>query len=252
MLERYADEQAFGRAHFELLRRMSAGELRQSNAYPEFGSTEEKANWNKANGVPDADSGYTEKLAIPNGVVLGEQDKDGMAVFAKQAHGKHWSQKQFDEAVSMWYGVQDNLINKRDQMDDMYHQEAEDVLRQDWAPHEFRQNINMMHNYLNEFPEDFRRDILGGRTASGRLIGDDPRFLHLFLEMAHLKNPQASVLPPGMTIEGYNSRRKELEAMVNDANSAYYTGANAQALRAEYLRYLEADEKRAARAGPQR
>ena len=43
--------------------------------------------------------------------------------------------------------------------------------------------------------------------------------------------------------------------MMADVNSPYYTGANAQALRAEYLKYLEADEKRAARAGglgPQR
>jgi hypothetical protein len=247
LLDRYADEQAFGRAHFELLRRMSSGELKQANPFPAQASPEEQVNWRKANGVPEVDTAYAEKLAIPNGVVLGEVDKSGIDHFAKQAHGKNWSQDQFNDAVGMWYATQDHIISQRDQQDDYWHEEAQDQLRQEWPAHEYRQNVAKLHNYLNQFPEDFRRDLMGGRTASGRLIGDDPRFLHMFLDMAEAMNPEASVLPSGMTMEGYNARRKELETMVNDVNSNYYTGANAQALRAEYRRYLEGDEKRAAR-----
>jgi hypothetical protein len=244
LLDRYADEQAFGRAHFELLRRMGTGELKQANPFPTQGSAEEQVNWRKANGVPDSDAAYAEKLAIPNGVVLGEVDKNGIGHFAKQAHAKNWSQSQFDDAVAMWYQTQDHIINQRDQQDDYWHEEAQEQLRQEWVGHEYRQNVAKLHNYLAAFPEEFRRDLMGGRTASGRLIGDDPRFLHLFLEMAETLNPEASVVPSGMTLEGYNSRRKELEAMVNDSESAYYTGANAQALRAEYGKYLQQDEAR--------
>ena len=248
ILERYADEQAFANAHLQLVQKMSSGEIQEADKpFPENGTDEEKANWRKAHNVPEAPDGYIEKLELPDGIVPGEADMQGVKMYAALAKENNWDQKTFNQAVESYYKLQDQAFAMRDQADDQFHNSAEDELHKLWGQ-DYRRNVNAMHNLFAGAPDGVRESLFGGRTADGKLIGDHPEVLKWFAQLAYDINPAAAVLPSGMGPTGLKSRMDEFNAMIRDPNSAYYSGPDSEKLRTEYRQLLEAEAKINSRA----
>lgn len=247
-LEPYADESAWVRAQFALRQKMASGEYKAApQPFPEKGTDEDKANWRKEHGVPDKPELYVEKLAAPKGFVPGENDKPGLDRLAKYAIEKNWSQERYNDAIAAYWNEVENVTNARDEADGQYHKQAEDALRADWGQ-DYRRNVNAVHNLINGAPQGVRERMMGGRTADGRLIGDDPHILKWLADLSMQANPHASILPPGGTIEGLSSRKAEIDKLISDRRSDYYRGPNADKLQAEYRQILEVEERTRSRA----
>lgn len=240
-LERYADKGAYFRATRELQRKMSAGELKAApTPFPEKGTDAEKAEWRKANGVHEAPTAYIEALKLPEGIVPGEADKPGLERLAQRAQTKNWTQDQYNAVLEAYYAEVDAVTNAREEADGAFHQEAQDRLRADWGP-DFRANTNAAFNVLNGAPAGVKESLFGGRTAEGRLVGDDPNVMKWLAQLGRDLNPAAAVLPQGVAdIKGVDARLAEIRKFRVENPDKYDADKGMQS---EELKLIDAQTK---------
>lgn len=235
-LDKYTDPSAFGKAHRALLQRLSTGELKPApTPYPDKGTPAEQMEWRKTSGIPEAPEGYAQKLSPPPGVVFGENDKPGLDRLYDFAYKNHWPQDQVNGVVAAYHHELQTVTAAREQADMQFHSQSEDMLRADWGA-DFTRNLNATKNMLAGAPEGVRERLMGGRTADGRMIGDDPAVLKWLGQVALDLNPAASILPPSMTATSFKSRLDTLNEMAKVATGEYYQDTDAgKALQREHF-----------------
>lgn len=211
-LGRFSDEVAFFKSYRALEGKLSSGEYKRN--LPADASEADIKAWRKEQGIPADDAEYVSKLALPNGLVLGEEDKPIVESFAKKAHAGNWTPQQFNDAVSWYYENLDQQRAEREDADAAYKQNSEEALRADWQGPEYRRNLTAVNNLLAGAPEGVADRILAGRTADGRLFGDDPAIIKWLAQMAFELNPAATVVPSSVGDMG-----KTIDDRINDINN---------------------------------
>ena len=249
-LQRFADPANFYKSYKSLESKLKSGEY--TKALPEDADEKTVAVWRKENGIPEEAKGYLEKLELPNGMVLGEDDKPVAESFAERAHELNWTPKQYADAVGWYYEQQDAIRQQQEEADDKFKQESEDELRSVWEGADYRRNLTAVRNMMAGWPVGLSDAIMAGRTADGRLIGDDPRVLQAFAQMALDLNPAATLVPHAGADTGkaMDERLSELQGWMKAAKGSddwkkYWKDEKAQA---EYRDLLNAQEKMKSRA----
>lgn len=249
-LERFADEGAFAKSYRALEGKLSSGEMKR--ALPDGASAEELATWRKENGIPDKPEGYVEKLALPEGLVIGEADKPIVAEFAKAAHESNIDPKAFSGLVAQYYKIQDAQRAAQEDGDAAFKQNSEEALRTTWQGPEFRQNLTAIQNMLAGWPEGLAARVLAGRTPDGRKLGDDPAFVQQMAQLARELNPAATLVPAGSAdpTKGVADRIAEIKTWMGAKKGTpewkrYWSD---EKVRAEYRDLLDAQSKMKARA----
>jgi hypothetical protein len=230
-----------------LEQKLSAGEY--VKPFPKDGSDEEKAEWRKANAVHDKPETYVEKAALPNGVVLSDDDKPIAQSFAAFAQSQNWSQDQYNGALAWYYDVQEKQSAARAEQDDIFHDESAEALRVEWGG-DFKRNVQLVNNLVATMPDKLGEELLAGRMADGRKIGDDPRFIKFLAGLARELNPTATLLPtqggdPAKTI---NDRIAEIESWMKPSHAKYQEYMKSDAIQKEYRDLLAARDKQKQRA----
>lgn len=238
-LGRYSDLANVGKKLKSLQSMLSSGEY--TKALPEDADEKTVAAWRKENGVPEDAKGYLDKLELPNGMVLGEEDKPVAESFAQRAHEKNWTPSQYADAVGWYYEQQDIARQQQEEADDTFKQESEDDLRATWEGADYRRNLTAVRNMMAGWPEGLADTIMAGRTADGRLIGDDPRFLKAMAQMALDLNPAATLLPgTGGDAKSVDDRLTEIRKFRQENPDKYDLDKKMQA---EELELIEAQQK---------
>lgn len=189
-LQRYSDPTAFANKTFALEAKLSSGEYRRD--LPKDASPEQVAEWRKEHGLPDKPEDY--KIELPEGVVLGEADKPVIDNFKQFALENNLSPDVLNKTLSWYYKNQDAVNQQREMVDASFHDEAKDSLIAEWGLKDYRANLSAMASIRDQMPEGLADRMLAGRTADGRLIGDDPQFLTWFASLSRELNPQATVV----------------------------------------------------------
>lgn len=226
------------KAYRALEAKLSSGQLK--SAKPAEGATpEEVTAWRKENGIPDSADGYVPELG--NGVVLGEADKPLLDGFKAAALNANMTPAQFNETLKWYYAEIDNFRAQQEATDSSYHAKAEDTLRKEWG-NDYRPNINAINNITALAPEGVAERFLGGRTADGKKIGDDPGIIKWLAAIAKEFNPAAAYIPVGTAAPGkaIGDRIGEIEGMMRDRNSDYWRN---DAIQAEYRDLIDARER---------
>jgi hypothetical protein len=117
---------------------------------PEAGDTEALAEWRSANGVPADPSGYT----LPDSVRsrLTDRDKPVLAAFAEAAHRANQPQSVIDFASEWFFGLQERAAGERIAADRAAIRTAEEELRQEWSPGEYRANLTIAKRFIADIP----------------------------------------------------------------------------------------------------
>lgn len=220
-LSRFTDEAAFFKSYRALEGRLSSGELKK--ALPEGATPEEVTAWRKENGIPENEAGYVEKLALPNGVVLGEADKPIVAEFAKAALASNIDPKAFNGLVAQYYTILDQQRAKQESDDATFKQQSEDALRAAWKGADFRANLTAVQNLMAGWPEGLATRVLAGRSADGRKLGDDPAFVQQLAALARELNPAATLVPAGTSdpVKGVAAELESIRALRRNDPAKY-------------------------------
>jgi hypothetical protein len=240
-LARFPDEATFAKSFRSLEQKLSSGEYRKPLA--ENATPEEKATWRKENGLPEKADEYVAKLALPNGLVIGEAEKPVVAELAAVAHESNLDPKAFNGLVAKYYEIQDQARQKQEDADAAFKIESEDVLRKDWQGPDFRRNLTAVNNLIATWPEGLASAVLAGRDPNGRKLGDNPAFIRQLATLALELNPAATLVPAGTTNPGksVDARLEEIRSLRRTDPDKY--NQDAKKLEAEEIELIDAQLK---------
>lgn len=213
VVERYRSVPDMAKALAAAQQKIRSGELRPT--LTDNASDEEVAEYRKAHGIPESPEGYLENL--PDGLVVGDEDKEAVNSFLKSVHGKNASPDVVASALDWYYKQQDEAEARQTEADKEYRQKANDELRAEWGT-EYRSNINAIASFLDAAPSDEEgnslKDLLfGARLADGTPLGDNPAAMRWLAQVAHESNPGHFVSPGvgGQKIEAIEDEIKSIE-----------------------------------------
>ncbi|API59524.1 hypothetical protein BSL82_09545 [Tardibacter chloracetimidivorans] len=153
---------------------------------------EEVAAYRKAFGVPEAPDKYLE--ALPDGLVVGDDDKPAIEQFVKAAHEVNAPKPIVDKLLSTYYDIVDAQNEELIQRNEQAKEDGINALREEWGP-EYRRNINVVNSFVETLPEAVQTIISEGTLPDGTLIGNNPEVLRWLASQALEANPLATVVP---------------------------------------------------------
>lgn len=207
--------------------------------FPDESSDKDKAAWRKDNGVPKEAAGYFEKL--PDGLVIGEEDKAGMDTLAEAMHAVHAPASVTHAAIGAYYKHIENVLAERAEMDAQGKKDTDDTLHELYGT-DFRRNINDLNAWIGTAGEEIKAKIFSARMVDGTPLGNDPDFLKWMIGQMRAINPLVTVPglgagDPGAALE---DEIAEIEKTIQNDNRAYQADKKMQA---RYLELLTARDK---------
>jgi hypothetical protein len=232
-LERYNTPEDLGKAFREQRSTISSGNLRPTpdeNATPE-----DLAAFRTANGIPAESSGYLDNL--PEGLVIGEDDKEIFADFAGAMHEMNVEPVVMHKVIDWYNGFAEDQQDAMAELDNGHHQETEDSLRTEWGS-DYRANINLVGALIEgTFSEENASAILNARDGDGRAIMNNPGILQGLAQISRQLNPVNQLAPatgrtPDQTLD---DEIADIEKLMRDDRDKYNKDEKVQARYRELL-----------------
>lgn len=239
-LERFGSPADVYKAYRALEQKMSSGLLKEP--LPKDATPEQLTQFRKDNGIPETPDKYD--LTLPGGLIIGEQDKPLVNEFLKEMHTANASPEHVKSALAAYYKIVQNQKVQVAEQDSGFRSESESALRSEWGG-DFKKNVGMVSTLLETAPPGVKDKILGGRTAEGKLIGDDPAVLKFLAGVSREINPAATVVPNA----GYNAPTaiadeiKDLTRQMGNRASDYWSKDKGPALQQRYRDLVTVQEK---------
>lgn len=238
-LERFASPKALWDSYQAAYQKIRSGELK--SALPENATPEQLTAFRQERGIPETPEGYLEKL--PNGLVIGENDKPIFDSFVKELHSVNADPKVAHAAVAWYNKFQEDQAAKVTEADAAQRAEAEDALRSEWGP-DYRANVNHIKAFLGDEIAD---KIANARDSEGRALLNDPSVVRFFAQKARELNPSHTIVPgtSGNDPQTIETEIDTIEKYMRTNSKEYYRDEKMQ----EKLRHLyDARERNKSRA----
>lgn len=226
-LERYSTPEDLGKAFREQRATISSGNL--SPKPDENATPEDLAAFREANGIPKEATGYLENL--PEGLVLGEEDKEIFEDFAGAMHEMNVEPSVMHKVIDWYNGFAEDQQDAMAEIDAGHHQETEDALRTEWGT-DYRANINLVGSLIEStFGEENASAILNARDAEGRALMNIPGVLEGLASIQRQLNPVARIAPStGRTADQtLEDEITELEKFMREDREKYNKDEKSQA-----------------------
>jgi hypothetical protein len=249
-LERFTDPNGIYAMSRELESKFSQGGLIKKPG--KDAKPEEVAEFHKALGVPDKPEDYLKDVKLASGAVIGDADKPVVTEFVGAMHKAGAPPAVVNEALNWYYKSQESQAAAIDEADDKHRVEAERALKDEYGP-AYKRYTNSISSVFKTAPGGTTLEngslfgrLMGGRTADGKIIGNDPDMVRFLVNIAREINPAATVVEDGgesgVSIE---NEIASLEKRMREDRPSYFKDERAQA---RYRELIGAREKVRARA----
>ena len=248
-LERVNDYKALWGMYRELDNKLNGGGLVKipgKDAKPE-----ELAAFQKALGWTEKPEDMIGQIKLDNGMVIGEADKPMLTTFLTAVHGATSAQDFASKATAWYYNSQEQAAAAMDEADETFRRESERALKDELGP-AFNRRANSIATLFTTTAggADIKNQntvmarLRGGRTADGKIIGNDPDILRALMTWSAEINPIASVVEGGhQSGRSIETELAEIRAL-RSTNRQRYDSAEVQA---RELELIEAQQKNRAR-----
>lgn len=179
---------------FDNLRtKLSKGELRSVQPFPEKGSDEEKAAWRTQNGVPDAPEKYEFKPA--EGIVIGEEDKPRLQSFAKYAFEHNLPASYVNEAANWFFSERVTQQQAAHEQFETQKRETAAALGAEWGP-EYKANLNKIQGIVDaKIPAGEKGEGDQLKSLISNAVATNPMFARFMAGLALDINPVGTLVP---------------------------------------------------------
>jgi hypothetical protein len=187
-------------------------------AKPDEADAAAMAEWRKAEGIPEAATGYVIPEPVQKRLV--DDDKPILSSFMEYMH-KQGARSAEVAATAAWYvDMQEAAAAKQTQDDAAAGEKTEDALRKDWSHAEYKGNIAMAHNWVKEIP-GMGTDLAVVRGPDGRRLVDNPAFISWAADQARASGMDNSFIT-GDSAAKSATRKAEIEKVMNTDIDKYY------------------------------
>lgn len=234
-LKRYSSPATFAKGFKERDDMIRSGKLKRD--MPDASDEKALAEWRKEQGIPDDPSGYKLGDAIVGR--LTDEDKPVLATFTEFAHKKGLPNNAVEVAAEWYVSQMDAIAEKRTQIDNEARETAEDFLRKEWAPGEFKANMNLAKRFIEDIP-GVGSSWAEFRGPDGRRLGDIPEFVMAMADKARDHYGDA-VFSSSDSEAKHTARKDEIERIMRTDINAYRADPK---LAQEYEAILDRELKR--------
>lgn len=188
----------------------------------EKATPEELTAYRELNGIPETPEGYLEKL--PDGLVIGDEDKPIVDHFLKAFHAKHTDPAVVSSAIKAYYDMVDETEGARQQANVAAKAAVDDEMKAEWGP-EYPQNVGMVNAMLEGMPKEAQEELLQSTMPDGSQILNSPNFMRWMAETAKALNLTGSVAPSGQAdAVGIEQEMADLAKASGDKYGPYWKG----------------------------
>jgi hypothetical protein len=227
-LKRFADPVALLQSQEEAQRKISEG-LKPRERPGEKATEDEWAEYRKEHGIPDKVDDYVKAIALPDKRQIGEADKPVIEAFSERAIKSGIAPADMTVLVDEYYRMQEETQFQQAEEDSKFKKEAEKTLKADWGG-DYSANIAAMRPYFDGVDGELFDNLMGGRMADGRKVGDHPAIVKFFATKAVAENPLAAVLPSGSgSAASIDDEIAKLEKRMGEDRNAWFKDDKAQA-----------------------
>lgn len=227
LLKRLASPQAMAESYQQLSDKLSQ---RPGWPTPPEGATEKQlAAWREENDIPEKGEGYLENL--PDGLVIGEDDKEAIGAFTTKMHGVNANPATVHAALGAYYEIKEAQETARLDQDEKLRKETEDALREEHGNENYRPNIARINGLLDTMPKGAKEALLNARDASTEdPIMSNPAVVRGLLQIAMDINPVVPVLEGsgGDSLQSIDDEIAKYKGMMGDKKSVYWKGDGAR------------------------
>lgn len=226
-LKRYESPKAALDALFAAQEKIRTGQAK--DPLPKDAKPEEVAAWRKANGIPEKPEGYLEKL--PEGVVLGDDDKEGFSAFVKDMHELNAPPELVHKAVAAYQKRMEEHTLAVQAQDNEQKNATIAALTQEFGP-EYAANIQSMRNFIAaSFPKEVTDQFLSARLGDGTALFNHPDMIRSLVRISRELNPTGTPTPGTgfdkadeveAQIKKYESRMGKKEWFDDEKSQAHY------------------------------
>lgn len=230
-LARFPSPPAFWKAYQSMRQKVSTGELK--SVLPEDATPEQKAEWRKANGYPEAPDKY--EIKLDDGLVIGESDKELVGDFQKVAFENDFTPKQINGALNWYYSMAQMQEAEIAERNKAARAACEDELRAEWGG-EYRGNLSTVSALLDGAPEGVKAAVLSATLPDGTALLNNPNAMRFFASVSREINPAGVIVGADGSAGtgGLEARIAEIEKVMATDRKAY----NADEKMQEELRKL--------------
>ena len=226
-MERFGAPADYGKSFREQQATLSAN--KQAVPLGENATEDDIKAFREVNELPMEAADYLKDL--PDGMVLGEDDKPIAEMFMGVLHGEYAPAKIGHALIGAYNKMQEQDQADEVEMDTSHHTETTDTLRKDWGS-DYRANINIVHAFLEKtFGKDAKEQLLHGRYQDGRGFMNDAGVLKGFAEIARAIDPLAPIVPADTSaVTTLNDEIAEIEALMAKRGSEYWKGPKSETI----------------------
>jgi hypothetical protein len=234
-LSRYASPKAALDAMLSAQDKIRSGELLKKPG--KDASPEELKAWRDHQGIPEKAEDYLTKL--PNGLVIGEDDKELISSFATELHGLDAPPAIVHKAIDWYYKTIEQQRQDEYEVDREARQQTEDALRADFGE-EYRRNINIMNGVIQAMPGEAGKLLATARSADGVQLLNHPDVIRGLVDWARQLNPVATIIPGATNPGALGDRIAQIEKVMREDINAYWKD---EPMKKEYAELLAARER---------
>ena len=219
-LERLNSPEDLYKSYRAMLAKVSSGELK-STQKPE--DEKELAAWREQNGIPEKPEGYIEKLALPDGVVLGEQDQPFIEAVAATAHELDIPADKISGLAAAWIKQRDAEAQAAYEANEQFKESQENELLAEMGQ-DYNPTKNLIKNMLSGAPEGVTEKIMAARAPDGTALLADANMFRWLGSLARELNPTGTVVPAGESKESaIKSRLEEIQSLRKTDEKKYWS-----------------------------
>jgi hypothetical protein len=192
-LTRYSSHDDLAKALISAQNKISSGDYKQTAALPDNPTDEQIAAYRKDNGIPEKAEGYFDDL--PDGLVIGDDDKPVMEEFAKAMHEANMPPAAVHAALGWYNKFQEDIDAAQDAVNAKARENTEDALRNQWEGADYRKNVNMVSTYIDGLDKEVSEKIGMARMADGTALLNNPEVMLWLNSLAREKFGDTTILP---------------------------------------------------------
>lgn len=189
-LERMADPTAVWKSYTELRGKVSKGELKAVTPFPATGTDEQKAAWRTEQGVP----AKFEEYKLPDGMVVGDEDKPFIDDFLKSAHEANMPNTYAANVVKWWDGERTKRAEAAATAEAALKKETDDKLHTLWGQ-DFRPTMTKIEGVLDAYLPSGSEEL---KQRLVNTVGRNVEFAQLMANIATQINPGGTLVGGGM------------------------------------------------------
>ena len=208
--------------------------------FPTEGTDEEKAAWRKAKNVPVEPGEYLKDFSLPDGLVIGENDRPAVNEYLSVAHKMNLPPDVVRQNIGWYFKMRDGEIQKRMEKDAQDKAATAGELRTEMGA-DFNKYLGAAYVMLESAPEGVLDALTEARTRDGTKLGNHPQIVRWLSQLALELNPAATIVPGKGegAMASVKSRMAEIEVVMGQDRNRYYR----EGMDKEYQKLVEVTER---------